>query len=453
MTKKRITLLLQYLLFLLSCWGQTVGMSAEMTLDALFSIADRNSQQLRITMTGVELSGEAVKSAKSSLLPDVNLSLGGSYIGTASVLSRGFSGSGQTTVPYAIGAGYVENGVQPTPHWGNDFVAQVSQVIYAGGGFKAGIRIAELGERMAQLDVEKNRQEVRFLITGHYLELCKLGNLREVVSKNIELTERLLATMHARQEQGTVLKTDIMRYELQLQTLRLNETQLRDAMNIRKHRLVTMLHLPEETEIALIQPLLTVDNREQEQWQRIASDQNIAIRQAQIASEICEAEVKAEQSRLLPSIFVIAEDHLVGPYVGDFIPVNANVNAWFIGLDIRYNLGSLWRRNHEVCKARLNARRSTELVALAKEGVNQAVQADYTNLQTSYVEVEMQRKQVDLAAQHYDVTHNRYVNGLALLTDMLDASNMKLSADIQLVNAQINLIYNYYKLKFDTSSL
>ena len=64
-----------------------------------------------------------------------------------------------------------------------------------------------------------------------------------------------------------------------------------------------------------------------------------------------------------------------------------------------------------------------------------------------------QRKQVELATQHYDVTQNRYNNGLALLTDMLDASNMKLSADMHLVNAQINLIYNYYKLKFDTSSL
>lgn len=42
---------------------------------------------------------------------------------------------------------------------------------------------------------------------------------------------------------------------------------------------------------------------------------------------------------------------------------------------------------------------------------------------------------------------------MALLTDMLDASNMKLSADLGLVNARINVIYNYYKMKYITHTL
>ena len=42
--------------------------------------------------------------------------------------------------------------------------------VYAGGAIRSGIRMAELGEKMAELDVEKNRQEVRFLLTGYYLD-------------------------------------------------------------------------------------------------------------------------------------------------------------------------------------------------------------------------------------------------------------------------------------------
>lgn len=451
MTKQRILLSLLSLLLCFSSWGQTAVVP--ISLDSLFAIADRNSQQLRVCMTGVEATGEAVKAAKSNLLPDVNLCLSGSYIGTASVLSRGFSSSGQTDVPYAIGMGQVQNGAQPTPHWGNDFVVQVSQVIYAGGGIKAGIRLAELGDKMARLDVERNRQEVRFLIVGHYLELCKLRNQCEVIGKNIQLTEHLLETMRARQEQGTVLKTDITRYELQLQSLKLSETQVRDAMSIINHQLVTTLHLDSDTEIVPVQTLPDAEILEQSQWQAIAASDNISLRQAKLAAEISETEVKAVRAKQYPNIALIAEDHLGGPYVNDFIPVNANVNAWFIGIGIKYDLGNLWRKNHDVNRARLNARKSAEQLDLAHEKISQAVQANYVNLQTSYIEMETQRKQVELAAQHYEVTQNRYNNGLALLTDMLDASNMRLSADIQLVNAQINLIYNYYKLKFDTSSL
>ena len=60
---------------------------------------------------------------------------------------------------------------------------------------------------------------------------------------------------------------------------------------------------------------------------------------------------------------------------------------------------------------------------------------------------------MELATQNYDVVQNRHQNQLALLTDMLDASNMRLSAEMDLVNARIQLLYNFYKLKYVTSSL
>ena len=69
------------------------------------------------------------------------------------------------------------------------------------------------------------------------------------------------------------------------------------------------------------------------------------------------------------------------------------------------------------------------------------------------MEVETQQKQAALADEHYQVTHNRYGQGLALLTDMLDASHTKLTADMELVNARISLLYNYYKLKYLTHTL
>ena len=49
-------------------------------------------------------------------------------------------------------------------------------MIYAGGAIRSGIEMAKLGHQLAELDVEKNRQEVRFLLTGYYLDLYKLQN-------------------------------------------------------------------------------------------------------------------------------------------------------------------------------------------------------------------------------------------------------------------------------------
>ena len=148
-----------------------------MTLKALYNLADRQSRKVKISEVALQAADEGVAAAKSALLPSLDLSLQGSYTGDAFMLSRGFSAKGTTdyTVP-GVGVVPVPNGRQDTPHWGNSFTAQAVQTVYAGGAVRSGIRMAELDREMAELDVEKNRQEVYFLLTGYYLDLCKIDN-------------------------------------------------------------------------------------------------------------------------------------------------------------------------------------------------------------------------------------------------------------------------------------
>ena len=438
--------------------GGCVPMRAQqrMSLQSLFDLADQQSQRIKVSEAALKAAEEGVASAKTALLPSVELSVQGSYTGNAFMMSRGFSTSGTTEyiVP-GLGPQQVENGKQPTPHWGNSFTAQASQVIYAGGAIRSGIEMARLGRQLAELDVEKNRQEVRFLLAGYYLDLCKLQNQSQVIDRNIELTEKVIGQMKARREQGTVLKNDITRYELQRQSLVLAKTQVDDARKIIRHQIATTIHLPEGEEFEVEE--LSYDDaalrHDETLWQETASGNNIDIRQASVATELAGQKVRNTRAASLPSVAVVAENNLFGPYTADLIPKNANVNVWFIGIGVRYNLSSIWKNKHDIRKAKHEQTQARESVRLARVGVENGVQACYTNLLTSTVEVQTQEKQVELADQNYAVVRNRYDNDLALLTDMLDASNMKLSADMALVNARINMLYNYYKHKYLTHTL
>lgn len=430
------------------------------TLTTLYDLADRQSQKVRVSEVALRAADEGVAAAKSALLPSVDLSLQGSYTGNAFMLSRSFSSNGMTDyiVP-GVGTVPVANGKQDTPHWGNSFTAQVSQVVYAGGAIRSGIRMAELGKEMAELDVEKNRQEVRFLLTGYYLDLCKLDNQMEVVRQNIALTQKEIEQMKARRGEGTVLQNDITRYEFQLQSLELTLTKLKDASTVINHQLVTTLHLPEQTVIVPDKNELDTEINAlsaiaaQETWQQTATDNNLGIRQATVATNLAEQKVKQVKAESLPSVAVVAENQLYGAYTQDLIPKDCNVNVWFVGIGVKFSIGSLWKNKHNIRKARIEHQQSQEALALAHEEVENGVQANYTNLLTSYTEVKTQQKQVELANQNYSVVQNRYQNELALLTDMVDASNMKLSAEMALVNARIGMLYNFYKLKYVTNTL
>ena len=60
---------------------------------------------------------------------------------------------------------------------------------------------------------------------------------------------------------------------------------------------------------------------------------------------------------------------------------------------------------------------------------------------------------VQLATENRDMVFKQYMNGLALVIDLLDADDVKLSAEIQETNARINIIYNFYKLQYVTGTL
>ena len=98
-------------------------------------------------------------------------------------------------------------------------------------------------------------------------------------------------------------------------------------------------------------------------------------------------QVKAES---LPSIAVVADNQLYGPYTQDLIPKDCNVNVWFVGIGVKFSLGSLWKNKHNIRKARIEHQQSQEALVLVREGVENGVQASYTNLLTSYTEVKTQ---------------------------------------------------------------
>lgn len=418
----------------IACAGQTV-----MSIEELFRLADENSTSIRSYETGAESADEALKAAKAQRLPEIGISVSASYLGNGRLWDRDFTSGMKIDIP----------------HFGNNFSVEASQVIYAGGAIDGGIGLASLGKKMADLDVQKNRQDIRFLILGYYLDLYKLRNQIRVLLHNIGLTDQVIAEMKARQEQGTVLKNDITRYELQRETLDLQLTRLRNAGKILNFQLVTTLHLPEDTIILPDSTILSSNTSVagEQYWQDQASAANIDLMQSELGVKMKEQNLRIERSARLPKIALVAGDHLDGPITIEVPVLNNNFNWWYVGIGVEYDLSSLFRSRNKIRQARTEVRRAEENHTLAQEHVKTAVEAGYIDFMTSFSDLRTQEKSVELADQNYAVVKNRYENDLALLTDMLDASNMKLSADLALENARINVVYSYYKMKYLSHTL
>ena len=437
MSKKKRLIGLLYIAVL--CSQGLCAQTRQMGIEELFRLADEQSKSIQTYRTGKEAAEEALKATKAQRLPDVNMSLSASYWGNGKLWDRDF-GNAMTI---------------DMPHFGNNFALEAQQVVYAGGAISSGIRQAELGKLLAELDLQKNVQEIRFLLVGHYLNLYKLDNQIKVLQKNMELTDEVIANMKARREQGTVLKNDITRYELQKEQLNLQLTRVKDARRIANHQLATTLHLPESTEIYPDSLLLReqIQTLTEEDWQELAEANHIVLKQTQATIRMNEQKVKQERAERLSHISIVAAEHLDGPITIEVPVLDNNFNYWYIGIGVKYNISSLFKNNRKLKQARLNVRQAQEQRQLAQEQIENAVQEGYVNFLTAFTDLRTQENSVRLADENYHVTDNRYKNEMALLTDMLDASNMKLTADLGLVDARINILYNYYKMKYITHTL
>lgn len=421
--------------------GSTMAQSQQrMTVDELFKLVESGSKSLHAQKTNVEVAQRAIDVAKDQRLPNIDASFSVSYTGNVLMTDRDFGNM---------------RGIS-TPHLGNSLAVEAQQVVYAGGAIDGGIKIAELQKAQSENSVMLTRNENRFLALSQYLELVKLENGIKVYDSNITLTQQLISDIKAKQAQGMALKNDVTRYELQMESLKLGKRQLEDQKSILNHQLCNTLGLQDVVvvpEIDLKKAAEELQLLSENELQTEAVQQSPLLKQSALTTQIAEQQLVLAKSDLLPKVAIVAANNFSGPFNYDLPPIDKNFNIWYIGVGIKYSISSLFKGDKKLRKVKEQIRLCQDSQEVMKENVNNNIQQAYTLHRQAYVELRTQQKSVELANQNYQVVNNRYLNQLALITDMIDASNIKLNAELQEVNARIQIAYTYYKLKFIAGSI
>ena len=409
-----------------------------MTVDDLFQLVESNSKTLQKTKISVEFAQKGIAVARSQRLPDVNATLSASYNGNVVVMDRDFTNA---------------NGFS-SPHFGNSFALEAQQAVYAGGAIDAGIRMAELQRDLAQTGHRMTSENQRFVALGQYLDLYKIQNRMQVMEQNIRLTQRLIDDIRAKHNQGMALKNDVTRYELQMETLRLNLRRLQDQRAVLNHQLCNTTGLQD----AIIIPdtaIMTaaLSNEALSHWHQTTLASSPRIEQSQLSTQMAEQQLRLAKSEMLPKVALVATDNFSGPFTYDIPPLDKNINYWYVGVGVKYPISSLFKKNRKVEQSRIGIRQSQQQQRVVAESLDNQIHEAWTLYQQSYADLDTQRKSVQLARQNYEVVNERYLSQMALITDMLDASNIRLNAELQEVDARINIIYAYYKMKYIAGTL
>ncbi len=404
-----------------------------LTLTDVFTRIENENQTISMLRTAQEAAEEGIKSAKNARFPEINAELNVSYIGDCFLTDRNFSNYTKA----------------PSPHFGNGFTLEAQQVVYAGGAVNAAVKLAEHEGHMSEAVISKSRQGLRLMAAGEYLDLFRTDNSIKVYKENIALTTKLIEEINARREQGLALAADVTRYELRLEMLKLDLVRLQNTREIMNYRLVNSLGLPEGT---VISSILGDDedmrDGSRQNWQEIAADASPEMKVSGIKADMALTRQKLVRSERLPKIAVVAYENFNGPITFEIPPIDKNLNIWYVGLGIRYNFSSLYKSGHKLKQAAIEVRQAEQAKNVTEENLRNDVQKAYADYMQSYVELETSEKSLQLADENYERIHDRYMEQLVLVTDMLDAFNMKLDAELGVSAANAEIQYRLCCLRY-----
>lgn len=418
------------LLFILKPVATRSQQAYSLTLDELFRLGTENSLRLQATRMQEVIAVDKEKTAQTSRLPDISIGATTGYIGRPTVFRRGLS---QPVHP-------------DMPDWSHNYNVEVTQPIYRGGKIHYTIKRSSLEKQIAALNSTNDKAEIKLLLLGQYMDLFSLYKQKEVFARNVEESARRLEDIRRLKKEGIVTRNDELRSELQLTNDQLAYREANDNIAIVSQQLDVVLGLDETL---LLQPdtgllYTAVSLESSDEYVRQAYENYPELQIARYNTRLAENDIRLSKADYLPSLSLRAANTLARPLSTTMEDMFSN--NWNIVLSLSYNLSSLYQNKHKVHEARqyVNIRKNRE------EQVRQDIRVNVKSAWIKHYEaldrVEALLLSVRQAEENYRIVRNRYLNQLSILTDLLDASSIRLEAELQLTNARTEVIYSYYQL-------
>lgn len=410
----------------------------QLTANEVAELALQNHQQLKVSAQNIDIAKQNTNVVKLQKLPNITASTSQFYLGDAIAIDRDFSGS--TNIPM--------------PHYGSTYGVQATQLIFKGGLVNKSIELAGLREQLSELDLEKNKQDVKFLVISNYLDVYKILNQQKVFQSNKKLAQERLKNIQKFYQQGMVTRNEVIRGELAIKNLDQGILTLVNNKQILNYNLNLALGLPSDTEIL---PVESLENKEQgigiDFYLNLAHNNNPLLKSAQTNVNVADKNIEIIKTDKMPAISGFGGYTVQRPITTRNPVLDMYSGGWQTGISLSYNIDNLYKTKERVKLGELQKNQANDAVTLTLQNIDMGVNAAYIKYQESIQQAEILNDAKQLAEENYKITEAKYLNQLAVQAEMIDAQNQKLQSELDYANAEINMLYQYYSLLKSTGTL
>ncbi len=409
------------------------------SMDSAVAMGIKHSHTLALSAAQVAQSQAAYSEVKDMIMPNVDVSVG--YSRLSDIPTEYFSFPG---VPGKIPSTAL------FPVILNDYSAgaSASESVFNGFQWKNGLVSLDYAEKATEFSMQSKKNDVSISIINAYLNLFKLQKARFLIDESLDQVKAHVKEVSDFERDGLATENDVLRTKLQQSNIELSEIDVTNQIQTINYNLDIMLGLADGTKIQIDTTTILADKTMQAlpfYLQKFSNDR-YDLKAAEMQEKAQEAGIKVTQSTLYPKLLVGADYNYLRPNPRIVPPLDAFEPSWDIGVKLSYSLTGLYDSKHKIEESRAKLTEAQETYAMLNDGAKMEINQDYLQYQQSLQKIVVSQKSLDQANENYRIVKSKYDNHVALLTDLLDANNFLLNAQINIISAKADAQLAYYNL-------
>ncbi|MBG6186991.1 TolC family protein [Flavobacterium sp. CAN_S2] len=429
----------------------TLGVNAQvvrtLTLKEAINYALENKADAKKAKLQVENSEYQIQEVRSRALPQISANGNLTYnpvIQTTVIDGAGFGQPG-TTIQAAFGQKWVSTaGVSLTQ-------AIFDQTVFTG------LKAAKSTREFYQINNQLSEEQVIERVANNYYQVYVQRQKLTVIDSTYKNTNKVKDIIKGQFDNGLAKKIDLDRILVKISNINTQRQQVLNAVQIQENALKFYMGMPIETQIEIPQTAFEVGPQALSEIPNTANRTEYLLLKKQ--EQLLFYQKKAVEASYYPTLSLNAGYNYIGQ--GPVMPIGgkpADGVYWSdfssIGLNLKVPIFTGFGTRAKVRQADIEIRTVQEDLVDTKLALDLAFANAKTQIDNSLTTINNQKENAQLAKEVLDNTRNNYIQGLASLTDLLDAENSLTeaqnnytSAVLEYKLAEIQLIKSKGELK------
>jgi outer membrane protein len=405
-----------------------------LTIDQVWEKAALNNKSIQTQQLRVERTKEEILDAKADRLPEINAMGEYARVSNLPIYTNGLL---HTPEQFEV--------VHTSYRVGGDAYFN----LYNGNKVNNNISRQQILSNIQTEQKNMTVSEIKVQAAAYFLDLHRSNIFKNLMEANIADQEKQLAQIRQLQKNGVVLKSDVLRAELQLSRQQLTLTQIHNDIAIANQKLNILMGVPDEVPVLPVElpnldklPVKSYDEylsvAMSNSYQNKISEQQINLRRLQL---------KDVRSNVSPRIGLFANYAYSYPQI-QFYPYSiALYGVGLAGIRATFPIDAFYHNRHKEKAAQIEFREQEIEHHNTQDSIRQKVKEAYLRYEEALNRIRVAQTNIQQATESSRIVSNTYFNQLSLVTELLESNTQLLQSKFDLAAAQIAAQLQYYQLQ------